>query len=79
MQNEYNLRLKDAALNDCVRELTEKHMADMEAAKAQRSALQAELEAQRARYEAEMHEAAEHQQVLHRLYPQALQQPLTSC
>lgn len=79
MQNEYNLRLKDTALNDRVRELTEKHVADMEAAKMQRSALQAELEAQRAQYEEEMHEAAKHQQVLRRLYPQALQQPLTSC
>lgn len=79
MQNEYNLRLKDAALNDRVRELTEKHTADIEAAEAQRSALQAELEAQRAQYEEKVHEAAEHQQVLHQLYPQALQQPLTSC
>jgi hypothetical protein len=65
MQNEYNLRLKDAALNNHVRELTGKHAADMLTAEAQRSVLQAELEAQRGHYDERLHEAAEHQQVLH--------------
>ena len=64
MQNEYNLRLKDAAMNDRVRELTEKHAADVEAAEAARMALQQEKEQQQASYEEKLKDAAEHQQVL---------------
>ena len=64
MQNEYNLRLKDAAMNDRVRELTEKHAAEAEVAEAARVALQQEKEQQQASYEEKLKDAAEHQQVL---------------
>ena len=64
MQNEYNLRLKDAAMNDRVRELTEKHAAEVEAAEAARVALQQEKDQQQASYEEKLKDAAEHQQVL---------------
>ena len=64
MQNEYNLRLKDAAMNDRVRELTEKHAAEVEAAEAARAALQQEKDQQQASYEEKLKDAAEHQQVL---------------
>ena len=65
MQNEYNIRLKDAAMNDKVRELTEKYADDMEQVEARYTALQQEKEQQRAMYEEKLQDAAEHQQVLH--------------
>ena len=63
MQNEYNIRLKDAAMNDKVRELTEKYTDDMEQAEAKYTALQQDKEQQRAMYEEKLQDAAEHQQV----------------
>ena len=71
MQNEYNLRLKDAALNDKVRELTERHAAETEQAAASYAVLQQDREQQRVQYEERLQDAAEHQQVLHSL-PQGL-------
>ncbi len=65
MQNEYNLRLKDAAMHDKVRELTERHAADMGQAEAKSAALQQDMEQQRLLFEEKLQEAAEHQQVLH--------------
>ena len=64
MQNEYNLRLKDAAMHDKVRELTERHAAEMGQAEAKSAALQQEMEQQRVQYEEKLQDAAEHQQVL---------------
>ena len=64
MQNEYNLRLKDAAMHDKVRELTERHAADMGQAEARTAALQQAMEHQRLQYEEKLEDAAEHQQVL---------------
>ena len=64
MQNECNLRLKDAAMSDRVRELTEKHTAEVEAAEAACMALQQAKEQQQASYEEKLKDAAEHQQVL---------------
>ena len=64
MQNEYNLQLKDAAMKDKVRELTERRAADVGQAEARLAALQQETEEQRVQYEAKLQEAAEHQQVL---------------
>ena len=64
MQNEYNLRLKDAAMHEKLRELTERHAADMGQAEARSAALQLELEQQRVQYEEKLQDAAEHQQVL---------------
>ncbi len=67
MQNEYNLRLKDAAMHDKVRELTERHAADMGQAEAKSAALQQDMEQQRVQYEEKLQDAAEHQQVLHQV------------
>lgn len=64
MQNEYNLRLKDAAMHDKLRELTERHAVDMGQAEAKIAALQLEMEQQRVQYEEKLQETAEHQQVL---------------
>lgn len=71
MQNEYNLRLKDAAMHDKVRELTERQAADMAQAVAKSAALQQEMEQQRLQYEEKLQDAAEHQQVLYQVLCQS--------
>lgn len=63
MQNAYSLRLKEASMNERVRELTEKANAEAEAERARYAGLAAEREAQRAALEEQAREAAERQQV----------------
>lgn len=63
MQNQYSLRLKDMALADKVRKLSEKFGSEADAERARYAGLAADKDEQRAAYEAQMAAAAERQQV----------------
>ena len=69
MQNAYSLRLKEAQLNERMRELADRLGAEAEAERGRVAALAAEKEAQRAAYEEQLREASERQQVAHACPP----------
>ncbi len=63
MQNAYSLRLKEAQLNERMRELSDKLGAEADVERGRVAALAAEKEAQHVAYEEQLREASERQQV----------------
>lgn len=62
-QNEYALRLKDAALNERLREATQRFSSQLAAERARADAAAAEAERQRGEYEGRLRAAGEAHQV----------------
>lgn len=62
LQNEYNMRLKDVAMDERMQELTEKHAVESQAQKKKYEVLQQEKAQQESKHERQLRESAERQQ-----------------
>jgi hypothetical protein len=62
LQNEYNMRLKDVAMEERIKELTEKHAVESQAQKEKYELLQQEKAQQESKHELQLRESAERQQ-----------------